>query len=109
LIVKSWRSFRTATLLRGLAPRDVVSATVSLDVGDLSLFQFRSLTSVVADLRGPRLVESDRVDGTRSAAATVRAGGYPSFVQALRASTPAYLLLVDVRGADDIMRALGDL
>ena len=25
LIVKSWRSFRTATLLRGLAPRDVVA------------------------------------------------------------------------------------
>jgi hypothetical protein len=76
---------------------------------DFDLFRLRAIQGAVADLRRHRLVATRWIDGPRSVAATVAAGGYIKLVQAMRPALPEHLLLVDLVGADDILGILAEL
>ncbi|MED5621950.1 hypothetical protein [Ideonella sp. BN130291] len=95
-------------LWRGLAPRDAPTEARTLQLGKLPLFRLEALRAPLADFRRHRLVDAEGIDGARSAAATVREAGRVTLVKAKRPALPEYLLLVDLRGDDDILSALAD-
>jgi len=96
-------------LLRGLAPRNAPAIALQIKTIDLDLFRLQTIQGAVADLRRPRLVQTNGIDGPRSVTATVAAGGYVKLVQATRPTLPEHLLLVDLAGTDDILGTLAEL
>lgn len=100
---------RRAMLLRGLAPRDAKREALALPLPSFTLYTLESLRAQVAELRRHRLVDASSIDGPRSVAATVRHAGRVTLIRAKRRALPEYLLLVDLKGRDDVLSTLAEL
>jgi hypothetical protein len=109
LFLRYDRRVRRAAALRGLVPRDAPTEALNIKIDTLSLFRPEALRGGIGDLRRFRMMPAEWIDGPRSVAATVAAGGHVRLVQGLRPMRPEHLLLVDLAGADDILAVVAEL
>ena len=108
----AWRSRRrihSALLWRGRAPRAALRSALTLELGGTHLYDQGRMRVALAGLGSFRRVDSAGVDGSASAAATLRNGGCITLVRRARRVQPDYLLLVDRKAGDDLLVVLGDM